>query len=129
MATVTETRRSGGIGCVGVLILLLLSAIILGQAGAVLELEVPGVGPVETGDHAVERHGSDAELVRSELAAGGAKQHRCRDGKEYLTKRLSDGSYALMIVRDGQEVTSYIATLDYVRRHLQNDGCGGWAHP
>ncbi len=129
MATVTETHRSGGLGCVGVLILLILGAVLLGQAGAVLELEVPGVGSVETGDHAIEQHGDEAELVRSELAAGGAKHHRCRDGKEYLTKRLDDGQYALMIVRDGREVTAYTATLDYVRRHLQNDGCGGWAHP
>jgi len=108
--------------CIAAVIALL---ILLGQEATVMELEIPGVGTVETGDHAVQRHGSDAELVRRELAAGGGRHHKCKDGKEYITKRLDDGRYALMVLRNGYEVTSFIADYNYVDGKLRYDGCGG----
>ena len=78
MAAVSETRR-GGLGCVFWLILLGLGAMII-----LSSIEVPAVGTVEIGNHATDRHGSEAELVRRELAAGGGRHHKCKDGKEYI---------------------------------------------
>lgn len=121
MAPAAEVRkRSGGLGCVGWLL-------ILGALAAILlsSIEVPGVGVIETGNHATDRHGSEAETVRSEIAAGGGRHHKCKDGKEYITKRLPDGQYALMVIRNGFEVTSFIADYDYVDGKLRYDGCGG----
>ena len=119
MAAVSEARR-GGLGCVGWLIILaVLGCILLGS------IEIPDVGTVEIGNHATDRHGSEAELVRSELAAGGGRHHKCKDGKEYITKRLDDGRYALMVLRNGYEVTSFIADYNYVDGKLRYDGCGG----
>lgn len=125
MAAITETRRSGGLGCVFWLILLGLGAMIL-----LSSIEVPGVGTVETRPHAVERHGSDAERVRSEISAGGGSHYDCKDGKEYVVKRLEDGHYALMVLRNGVEITSFITDQSYVSGRLEDDGCSnGWSHP
>jgi hypothetical protein len=125
MAAITETRRSGGLGCVWVILLAVLAAVVL-----LGSIDVPDVGPIETGDHATDRHGADAELVRREIAAGGGSHYNCNDGKEYIIKRLSDGRWALMVVRDGREVTSFLADQDYVKGRLENENCSnGWSHP
>lgn len=131
MAAITETRRQGGgLGCLLCIAAIIALLILLGQEAAVMELEIPDVGSVETGDHAVQRHGSDAELVRRELAAGGGSQYDCKDGKQYIIKRLHDGRWALMVVRDGREVTSFITTQSYIQSSLENDDCtNGWSHP
>lgn len=125
MAAITETRRSGGLGCVFYLIIAaVLGCILLGS------IDVPDVGPIETGDHATDRHGADAELVRSEIAAGGGSHYNCNDGKEYIIKRLSDGRWALMVVRGGREVTSFITDQSYIKGRLENEHCtNGWSHP
>ena len=125
MATITETRRSGGLGCVWVILLAVLAAVVL-----LGSIDVPDVGPIETGDHATDRHGADAELVRSEIAAGGGSHYNCNDGKEYIIKRLSDGRWALMVVRGGQEVTSFITDQSYIKGRLEDENCSnGWSHP
>lgn len=130
MATISETRRgSGGLGCVGVLAIIAFLGLLL-----LSSIEIPDVGPVETGSHATERHGSDAELVRSELAAGGGSHYDCRDGKEYITKYLPSGphkgKWALMVVKDGVEKTSFITDQSYLHNKLEDDGCSnGWSHP
>jgi len=125
MTAITETRRSGGLGCVWVILLAVLAAVVL-----LGSIDVPDVGPIETGDHATDRHGADAELVRSEIAAGGGSHYNCNDGKEYIIKRLSDGRWAMMVVRGGREVTSFITDQAYVQSKLENDDCtNGWSHP
>jgi len=125
MATITETRRSGGLGCVWVILLAVLAAVVL-----LGSIDVPDVGPIETGDHATDRHGADAELVRSEIAAGGGSHYNCNDGKEYIIKRLSDGRWALMVVRGGREVTSFITDQSYIKGRLEDENCSnGWSHP
>jgi hypothetical protein len=125
MAAVSETSRSGGLGCVFWLILLGLGALIL-----LGSIQVPDVGPIETGNHATDRHGADAELVRSEIATGGGSHYNCDGGKEYIIKRLSDGRWAVMVVRGGKEITSFLADQDYVKGRLENEHCtNGWSHP
>jgi hypothetical protein len=125
MAAITETRRSGGLGCVWVILLAVLAAVVL-----LGSIDVPDVGPIETGDHATDRHGADAELVRSEIAAGGGSHYNCNDGKEYIIKRLSDGRWALMVVRGGREVTSFITDQSYIKGRLEDENCSnGWSHP
>lgn len=125
MAAVSETRKSGGLGCVFYLIIAAaLGCILLGS------IDVPDVGPVETGDHAVQRHGAEAEKARAEIAAGGGSHYDCNDGKEYIVKRLSDGRWALMVVRGGREVTSFITDQSYIKGRLEDEGCSnGWSHP
>lgn len=125
MAAITETRRSGGLGCVWVILLAVLAAVVL-----LGSIDVPDVGPIETGDHATDRHGADAELVRSEIAAGGGSHYNCDGGKEYIIKRLSDGRWAVMVVRGGREVTSFITDQSYIKGRLENENCSnGWSHP
>lgn len=125
MATITETRRSGGLGCVFYLIIAaVLGCILLGS------IDVPDVGPIETGDHATDRHGADAELVRQEISAGGGNHYRCDGGKEYLTKYIGDGKWAMMVVKDGVEKTSFITDQSYLTGRLENENCSnGWSHP
>ena len=125
MTAITETRRSGGLGCVWVILLAVLAAVVL-----LGSIDVPDVGPIETGDHATDRHGADAELVRSEIATGGGSHYNCDGGKEYIIKRLSDGRWAVMVVRGGKEITSFLADQDYVKGRLENEHCtNGWSHP
>ena len=125
MAAVSETSRSGGLGCVFYLIIAaVLGCILLGS------IDVPDVGPIETGDHATDRHGADAELVRQEISAGGGNHYRCDGGKEYITKYLGNGKWALMVVKDGVEKTSFITDQSYLTGRLENENCtNGWSHP
>ncbi len=126
MATITETStRRGGLGCVWALVFAILALAVL--AGSI---SIPDVGSVETGDHATDRHGDDAELVRSEIAAGGGNHYNCDGGKEYITKYLSDGRWAVMVVKNGVEITSFITSQNYLAGRLENEHCtNGWSHP
>ncbi len=126
MAAITETEtRRGGLGCLLWLLLAGLVTILLMSS-----IMVPGVGSVETGSHAVERHGSDAELVRSEIAAGGGNHYRCDGGKEYVTKYLGNGKWALMVIENGVEKTSFITDQSYLTGRLEDENCtNGWSHP
>jgi hypothetical protein len=48
---------------------------------------------------------------------------RCDNGKEYIIKDLPNGKWALMSVRNGKEITSFLTTQDYVRGRLEDEGC------
>jgi len=110
---------------VWVILLAVLAAVVL-----LGSIEVPGVGPIETGDHATDRHGADAELVRQEISAGGGNHYRCDGGKEYITKYLGNGKWALMVVKDGVEKTSFITDQSYIKGRLEDENCSnGWSHP
>lgn len=75
-------------------------------------------------DETVERHGTEAEMVRAALTTGQPPQRwRCKDGKEYLFKYRSDGRVDLMVVRSGVEITAFPTSAGYLAEVLQQDQC------
>lgn len=124
MTAVTEARRSG-LGCVWVLVFAILALALL--AGSI---DIPNVGTVQLRDHAVERHGDDAEAVRAEIVAGRGTHYRCDNDKEYITVMLEDGRRGLMAIENGVEKTSFLATQRYIAERLEEEHCSnGWSHP
>ena len=121
------------LAAVVIVVVLALAASAAAVPGSPQVITVPDVGPVILGDHAVQRHGSDAEAVREAVQTGGPGSHwQCRDGKEYIAKPLDGGGWGLMIIRNGYEVSSFPTTLEYIQRVIEEDGCSNpwrYAHP
>lgn len=80
------------------------------------------------GTHAVERHGTDAELVRRCVENGGTLETwtNPQTWRQADICRLPDGRFGIMISRFEREVTSFakdkLRRLEQVRQYLANRG-------
>lgn len=133
-----------GSGGKGILVLLALGAGILWLLGAGAGLEqaamtsapaavapaatrvltIPNVGDVTLREHAVTRHGAEAEDVRAHLSTG-EPPHRwkCPNGKEYVYKYRGDGTVSLMVVQGCVERTAFQASANYLAEVLLDEHC------
>ncbi len=114
------------------------------------EAELPGLGKVVWGQHAVDRHGEDALKARAAVTAGGpGGLWRCRDrygggDKVYAIAQILERSggkvkehWALVILvrmADGRwaEKSAFITDAAGVRRVIDRDDCSDmsrFAHP
>lgn len=81
-------------------------------------------------DHAVERHGAAAGLVRQCMSSNGPAETWLNpsNGREAHICEIDEGLYGIQIEEDGREVTSFIkekfSRIDQVRQYLINGGYG-----
>lgn len=116
---------------------LLTCAAAVSVPGSPQVITVPGAGEVVLGDHATQRHGNEAEIVREAMQTGRPPSRwQCKEGKEYLSKRLDEplpsGDWGLMVLCNGHEITAFATTREYILRVLDEDVCSngwGYAHP
>jgi hypothetical protein len=100
-----------------------------------ISVNVPDVGSVELGSHAVERHGNDALRAREAVTNGSPGGHwKCDGDKEYMIRYVAEAhEWAVMIIRSGYEITSFTTTdQGYIKGVLEQDGCvqeWNFSHP
>ena len=128
-ATMQTTDRRG-----------MLKMALVGAGGAVLvrALSVPGLGEVITGDHAVERHATDALTVREFMASSPAispviwMQPPCNDGRYRIIVMMRRGLWAVWVLvklnaNTYAEVTAFATDRqDYVQAVRDDCGNGGF---
>jgi len=120
----------------GLQTLLLLLGVFLLLFG--LSLVGPYLGDVQLGQHAVERHGADADVARDWIEHNAGPQHRydCPDGRVRVVVAMGRAAWAVMVLDpigpgEWAEVTAFTsADQGYIRGLI--DPCSQWmnfAHP
>jgi len=116
--TKPDEEANNGVGC---LLLLILAIVVL----AAMSAPFAAMPDVTLRDHAVERHGADAWKAREANMHNGHK-FSCKNGKEYYISKTSDGKFAITVVANGVEITSFVTSRKrFVENALNRDECTG----
>lgn len=96
-------------------------------------LAVNGLRNVVPSQHALQKHGTDAEVALEWVRTFGKGWHRwdCRDGRTRWIVPMDDGRWAIAVFEGSVNITAFITgNKDYVLRI--KEGCQQWqnvAHP
>jgi hypothetical protein len=81
-------------------------------AGVIWFVAIPAMGNVQLGQHAVQRHGEIAVEARIYIQnyAGAQNRFDCPDGRTRIVVQMDHKHYAVMVVENGVEVSTFITS-------------------
>jgi len=119
MCTTTYSNQSNGSG-IGILIIIAL----------IISIFIGGFIYFQNSDHATEKHGTDAELVRNSCNNGGIKEIWQNPKTNRIAKicKIEDNLFGVQVLdeNDEIEITAFIKNkmryIDQIRNYLSNQG-------
>lgn len=124
MSTMTRTEQGHG----GLVLLAIAGLVVLGVI-ALQTIDIPYVGPVEVGHHAVQRHPTTVDRARKWVKdhAGPGNRWDCPDGRIRMICPTGACEWAVMVIESAKEVTAFIThDQGYIRG--MEDPCRQWMH-